>query len=276
MSLGIYRSISSTFWTDPKVAEFSAEDRYMMLYLLTNPRTTLAGTLELNYRQIAFEIGHSVESAVCIIRRLNDKHCVIMLSEETNEILIRNWYKYNWGGGSPKVLTAVKNVAKWVKNEDFKAYIFEKIAEIEKRKEAKENKITNTYTYTDTYTETDTETDTDTDTEVSIGYEYTIDTLSEDQSENQSEKTKKGAKKFIKPTLDDIRTYCRERNNAVDAEHFFDYYESNGWKVGKNAMKDWKAAVRTWERNGYDSGKRGSDPYDIRNQYWDENDPTVH
>ena len=91
MSLGIYRSIASTFWTDPKIAEFSAEDRYMMLYLLTNPRTTLAGTMELNYRQIAFEIGHSVESAICIIRRLDEKHKVIMLSEETNEILIKNW-----------------------------------------------------------------------------------------------------------------------------------------------------------------------------------------
>lgn len=82
--------------------------------------------------------------------------------------------------------------------------------------------------------------------------------------------------KFTKPTVEDIRNYCRERNNTVDAEHFYDYYESNGWKVGKNTMKNWKAAVRTWERNGYDSGKRGSDPFDIRNQYWDENDPTVH
>ena len=42
-----------------------------------------------------------------------------------------------------------------------------------------------------------------------------------------------------------------ERNNNVNAEHFFDYYESNGWKVGKNSMKDWKAAVRTWERSEY-------------------------
>lgn len=89
-------------------------------------------------------------------------------------------------------------------------------------------------------------------------------------------RTKRSKEKFVKPTVEEIRAYCRERNNIVDAEHFFDYYESNGWKVGKNTMKDWKAAVRTWERNGYDSGKRGSDPFDIRNQYWDENDPTVH
>jgi predicted phage replisome organizer len=58
-------------------------------------------------------------------------------------------------------------------------------------------------------------------------------------------------KRFVKPTLSEIEQYCIERNNNVNAEQFFDYYESNGWKVGKNSMKDWKACVRTWERNEY-------------------------
>ena len=58
-------------------------------------------------------------------------------------------------------------------------------------------------------------------------------------------------KRFEKPSISDIKQYCMERNNNVNAEHFFDYYESNGWKVGKNSMKDWKAAVRTWERSEY-------------------------
>lgn len=59
-------------------------------------------------------------------------------------------------------------------------------------------------------------------------------------------------KRFVKPTVEEIATYCAERSNKVDAQKFFDYYESNGWKVGRNSMKDWKAAVRTWEKNGYD------------------------
>jgi len=58
-------------------------------------------------------------------------------------------------------------------------------------------------------------------------------------------------KRFVPPTKDDISAYCLERKNGVDAQRFFDYYESNGWKVGKNSMKDWKAAVRTWERNNF-------------------------
>jgi hypothetical protein len=53
---------------------------------------------------------------------------------------------------------------------------------------------------------------------------------------------------FKKPNVDQVKDYCIERNNNVDAEAFLDFYESKDWKIGKNKMKDWKAAVRTWER----------------------------
>ena len=55
-------------------------------------------------------------------------------------------------------------------------------------------------------------------------------------------------KRFIIPTLEEVQAYCTERNNKVDAEQFIDFYSSKGWYVGKNKMKDWKSAVRTWER----------------------------
>lgn len=53
---------------------------------------------------------------------------------------------------------------------------------------------------------------------------------------------------FQKPTFEEVQAYCQERKNNVDVARWFDYYTANGWKVGKNAMKDWRAAVRTWER----------------------------
>ena len=56
-------------------------------------------------------------------------------------------------------------------------------------------------------------------------------------------------KRFIKPTLEEVTAYCNERNNNIDPQHFIDHYEANGWMVGKTKMKDWKAAVRYWERN---------------------------
>jgi len=51
-----------------------------------------------------------------------------------------------------------------------------------------------------------------------------------------------------KPSVQEIKDYCLERNNGIDAEQFFDFYESKGWLVGKNKMKNWQAAVRTWEK----------------------------
>ena len=56
-------------------------------------------------------------------------------------------------------------------------------------------------------------------------------------------------KRFVKPTIDEIQTYCRERNKTIDAERFWNFYESKGWKVGKNPMKDWKAAVCNWAKD---------------------------
>ncbi len=57
---------------------------------------------------------------------------------------------------------------------------------------------------------------------------------------------------FTPPSLDDVRAYCQERKNGVDPQTFIDFYESKGWFVGKNKMKDWKAAVRTWEKRRID------------------------
>ncbi len=68
--------------------------------------------------------------------------------------------------------------------------------------------------------------------------------------EQQQTKTKK----FTKPTIEEIKTYCTERQNGIDAQYFYDYYESKGWQIGKNPMKDWKAAVRTWERKDFNKG----------------------
>ena len=55
------------------------------------------------------------------------------------------------------------------------------------------------------------------------------------------------ALKFKKPTVQEVQEYCTERQNGINAQHFVDYYEAKGWRIGSATMKDWKAAVRTWE-----------------------------
>ena len=61
------------------------------------------------------------------------------------------------------------------------------------------------------------------------------------------------AKRFKAPTAEEVDLYCKERNNFVNADKFINHYESNGWKVGRNSMKDWKAAVRKWENSDFDN-----------------------
>ena len=86
------------------------------------------------------------------------------------------------------------------------------------------------------------------DTQVSIGK----DSIGKDS-------TKGGKPRFAPPAIDDVKAYCAERKNTVDAERWYDHYTSNGWMVGRNKMKDWKATVRKWEKNEF-SGAGNAKP----------------
>ena len=81
-------------------------------------------------------------------------------------------------------------------------------------------------------------------------------------------------KRFTPPALAEVIAYCNERKNNVDAQKFVDYYTANGWQVGRNKMKDWKAAIRTWERNGFSNGnqKRGANGVLLDDRKTDELD----
>ena len=77
-----------------------------------------------------------------------------------------------------------------------------------------------------------------------------------DKEKDVDKSDKPTRSRFIPPTLEEVQAYCQERQNGVDAERFINHYTSNGWQVGRNKMKDWKAAVRTWEKNEYNTNKQ--------------------
>ena len=89
---------------------------------------------------------------------------------------------------------------------------------------------------------------------VSIGK----DSIGKDSIEKKNSKKENSrmSDRFIPPTIDEIKAYCDERNSSVDPEAFYSFYESKGWMIGKNKMKDWKAAVRTWERSRDNTTKK--------------------
>jgi hypothetical protein len=82
-----------------------------------------------------------------------------------------------------------------------------------------------------------------------------MDMPSEYEVENEKE-----VNKGRQPKVEEVAAYCTERNNKIDPQGFVDFYESKGWMIGKNKMKDWKAAVRTWEKRSKEDKKAGDSP----------------
>lgn len=72
------------------------------------------------------------------------------------------------------------------------------------------------------------------------------------------------ASRFTPPTVEEVKAYCDERHNSVSPQAFIDFYESKGWMIGKNKMKDWQASVRTWERGAVNRGATGTHPSNWR------------
>lgn len=82
----------------------------------------------------------------------------------------------------------------------------------------------------------------------------------EKEKENESyAHTRAREARFSPPSVEEVAAYCRERGNGVDAQAFVDFYESKGWKIGRDPMKDWKAAVRTWEKREDRHGSAAGD-----------------
>ena len=83
---------------------------------------------------------------------------------------------------------------------------------------------------------------------------YTDKNSIDKNSKDYKEKDKRESRNFVPPALSEVEAYCKERNNGINPQHFIDFYASKGWMIGKNKMKDWKAAIRTWEQR-HEGGK---------------------
>lgn len=125
--MAIYRTISLSFWTDSKIVDdFTPEDRYFFMYLITNPHSNLCGCYEISIKQASNETGYSTETIRSLIDRFSRVHNVIRYSNETKEVLILNWHKYNWTKSDKFRKPLMKEIA-LVKDASFRDYL-EKMA----------------------------------------------------------------------------------------------------------------------------------------------------
>ena len=155
--MAIYRNVRLSFWTDNKVIdEFTPEDKYFYLYLLTNPQTNLCGCYEVSYKSMSEDTGYNKDTCLRLLKRFDEMHNVIKFNESTKEILILNWYKYNWSS-SAKTITGVISAAKYIKCEKFRNYVLNVAESVKNGNEASKAYPTEA---TDTVSVTATDTDT--------------------------------------------------------------------------------------------------------------------
>ena len=178
--MGIKRIVDTAFWTDGKVDDFSPEDKYFMLYLLTNPFSTQLGIYEVSIKQVAFQLGYSVDTIKTLIDRFENKYGMIVFSPDTNEIAIKNFLRHSIiKGGAPVRDCLIKELKK-VKNKDLIASVFSHIKGSEALNETVKNIIAEyeekngTLSYSNKKIENDNVNDNENDNDVSYpvsGYE---------------------------------------------------------------------------------------------------------
>lgn len=125
--MGIKRPVDNGFWTDPKMDEFSPEDKYFMLYLLTNPFTKQLGIYKISIRQAAFQMGYSEDAVKVLLDRFENKYGVILYSKETSEVAVINYLRHSVLKGGKPVEDCIKKDMEGVKNKKLIDFVFSRL-----------------------------------------------------------------------------------------------------------------------------------------------------
>ena len=212
-----YRSVQTKFWSDTKIVDdFTPEDKYFYLYLLTNEKSNQLGCYEISIKKMCVDTGYNEETIKKMLDRFENVLEVINFDSKTKEIFIKNWHKYNWldSDTTRKCIEKEFNLVKSNKLKDFINPLYAPYMPLgsnkkkkEKEKEKKEEK------------------------------ECVCNSKVSSNSSNNTH-----------PTLTDIISFCSDNNiENFDCEYFYDYYEANGWVDGHgNKIKNWKSKIKTW------------------------------
>lgn len=131
--MAVFRTVKTSFWTDRKIVDdFSPEDKYFFLYLLTNPKTTQLGIYEFVPKIAAFDLGYSKEVVMVLLDRFENKYGILKYSKNTGEIAIKNFLNHSIIKGGKPVMDCLKKEEKAVKDKNLIIYIFNNITEASK------------------------------------------------------------------------------------------------------------------------------------------------
>ena len=230
--MALYRNVQMTFWTDSKVVDdFTPEDRYFYLYLITNPHTNLAGCYEVSTRQMANETGYSKETIERLIARFISVHGVIKYSSDTKEVLLFNWHRYSWTKSDRFRVALIKDI-NTVKDSAFKEYLMQLYDGADTVSIPYSYGMDTTVTVTDTVTDTVSVSDTDSDKE------------NKNTKNIKNPKKEYGEYKKVKLTDEEFKRLVNDFGSAKTEEaiNFLD-----GYIVDKNyKSKEHYIAIRRW------------------------------
>ena len=227
--MAIFRKLHTTFWSDTFIGELDRDKKLFYIYLLTNERTTQCGIYEISKKQIAFDLGYSIDTvSKLLIYFINAGK--IRYNEGTNEMAIGNWVKYNFST-SPKVQTCVNKELKVIKDTLLIQYLY----------------------CIDTHPQEEEEEEEEQEQE-----EQAISNLSSNLLEPKEKQAKE--KKFIRPTLEEVIAYFDENGYSEQtARVAFNHYDVADWKdVNGNKVRSWKQKMSTvWFK---DDNKKKDEP----------------
>lgn len=237
---GISRIVNTNFWLDESVVnDFSPEDKYFMLYLLTNPHTTQLGIYKFVPKTAGFEMGYSQEAVSCLIDRFENKYGIVKYSRKTGEIAIKNYLKYSVVKGGKPVMDCLLKEEEVVEDKSLLRYIYENMKNIDKLNITVKDYINHIPSILN---------ENDNDNERYVDESWT---------NRQAPRELKKTNKFEAPSVEEVADYCESNNlEYVNPSAFVEFYGSKNWMVGKNKMTNWHMAVSSWNRRAIERGDR--------------------
>lgn len=244
-----YSKIERSFWETDEARELTPEEKYFWMYLQTNANVNTLGCYAFRMRKAVDETGYNKDTLEKLLDIMVQRG-MILYDAATREVFLLHWGKTNWNRQTA-TLRAIKADLKEIRSEMIK---FKINTQLEKSgiftKESENDKISgendkaeNAEISAKTAHKRDDSEQTGTN-----GNKRSGEGEGEGKGEKKKEKEKRSKCVFTPPTLEEVQAYCKERGNRIDPQYFLDYYTSTGWMRGKVKLKDWKAAVRTWER----------------------------
>ncbi|MFP5111585.1 DnaD domain protein [Bacillaceae bacterium C204] len=231
-----YRMVRTDFWKNPIVSEeMTPEDKYFYLYLLTNPHTTQIGIYKITKKQMAFDLGYSIESVHSLMERFIVHHKVIRYNPETRELALKNWGKYNLHKGGKPVMDCIFSELKDVEDLSLIQYVLESIQKQEirslfvsfcERDEMFNCNDNSEEDENDTYIATECE-----ELDDPFLQRYTIRGQKEKEKKNKKE-NKKQQQEAFNPNLEknpDIVNPLQSSQKTDDVKEIVEFWDNNGF-----------------------------------------------